>query len=205
MSDINFELRIVPAGTGSAVWDDPKPGHMVDLFMPPTRQHGPMVGILHLGRARPTPGVLQDVVVKIGEDVRAGRYGEFSFVVMSEDGATRNVISNIASSQDLAIFITSTVRNLESAEPAGALTAKDRETLDFVLQAGGTVTANELAGQLAVEQTTAGNRLVALHKKGFLQRITRPHPNGDQFIDPRSVRLAGALTTVPIEDEARKA
>jgi predicted transcriptional regulator len=82
--------------------------------------------------------------------------------------------------------------DLESAEPAGALTAKDRETLNFVLRAGGTVTASELAEQLSVEQTTAGNRLVALHKKGFLQRISRPHPSGDQFIDPRSVRLTGA-------------
>lgn len=192
MSDIKFEVRIVPAGTGSAVWDDPKPSHVVDNFMPATRQHGPMLGVLSLGFARPTPGVLQDVVVRIAEDVRAGRYGEFSFVVTSQDGATRNIISHIASSQELAIFITPTLGELESADPAGALTTKDRETLNFVLQAGGTLTASEFAEQLSVEQTTAGNRLVALHKKGFLQRIARPHPSGDQFIDPRSVRLNGA-------------
>jgi hypothetical protein len=192
LSDIKFEIRIIPAGTGSAVWDDPRPSHVVDNFMPATRQHGPMLGVLFLGSARPTPGVLQDVVVRIGEDVRAGRYGEFSFVVTSQDGATRNIISHIASSQDLAIFITPTLGELESADPAGALTTKDRETLNFVLKAGGTVTASEFAEQLSVEQTTAGNRLVALHKKGFLQRIARPHPSGDQFIDPRSVRLNGA-------------
>jgi len=190
LKTVNFQFRVVPAGTGSAVWDDPHPDHVIERFMPRTRQHGPMIGVLHLGAARPTPGVLQNVVVHIGEDVRAGRYGDFSFVVTSEDGATRNVISDIAASQDLAIFITSTPANLGNAELAGALTTKERETMSLVLQAGGTVTAGEFAEQLDVEQTTAGNRLVALHKKGFLQRVSRPHPSGDQFIDPRSVRLS---------------
>ena len=51
------------------------------------------------------------------------------------------------------------------------------------------VTAAEFAQQLGVEQTTAGNRLIALNKKGYLQRVERGHPIGDQFVDPRSVRL----------------
>ena len=79
--------------------------------------------------------------------------------------------------------------HLGQAEPVGTLTAKDRETLGLVLSGGGTVTATELAGQLGIEQTTAGNRLIALHKKGYLQRVERPHPFGDQFVDPRSVRF----------------
>lgn len=186
---VNFEVRVVPAGTGSAVWDDARPGHVVERFMPQTRHHGPMIGILHLGEARPTPAVLQNIVVRIGEDVRAGRYGDFSFVITSQDDATRNVISAMATSQDLAIFVTSTPANLANAEPVGVLTAAERETMRLVLQVGGTVTASEFAEQLGVEQTTAGNRLVALHRKGFLQRVSRPHPSGDQFIDPRSVRL----------------
>ena len=74
-------------------------------------------------------------------------------------------------------------------EAVGDLTAMDRETLSLVLRAGGTVTAAEFAEQLGAEQTTAGNRLVTLHKKGYLQRVERPHPFGDQFVDPRSVRF----------------
>jgi len=59
----------------------------------------------------------------------------------------------------------------------------------LVLQAGGTVTAAQLADRLGVENTTAGNRLIGLQKKGYLQRIERPHPIGDQFLDARSVRF----------------
>jgi hypothetical protein len=189
LNEIHFDVKFVPAGTGSVVWDHPNADQMIQRFMPPDRQHGPMIGILHLGAVRPTPGVLRDVIITIGEDVRAGRYGDFSFVVSSEDGPTRGVVSDIASAQDLAIFVSSSSTQLEKAEAVGTLTAKDRETLTFVLRAGGTVTATELAGRLGVEQTTAGNRLIALNKKGYLQRVERPHPFGDQFIDPRSVRF----------------
>jgi hypothetical protein len=189
LSAIRFEIRFVPAGTGSAVWDQPSAHHVVDRFMPQGRQHGPMIGILHLGALRPTPGVLRDVIVNIGENVRAGRYGDFSFVISSEDEPTRGVVSDIASAQDLPIFISSSSTQLENAEAVGALTAKDQETLILVLRAGGTVTAAEFAVQLGVEQTTAGNRLIGLSKKGYLQRVERPHPSGDYFIDPRSVRF----------------
>jgi predicted transcriptional regulator len=87
------------------------------------------------------------------------------------------------------MFVSSSSVTLEEAEPVGALTAKDRETLNLVLKAGGTVTAMEFATRMGVEQTTAGNRLVSLHKKGYLQRLVRPHPLGDLFIDARSIRF----------------
>jgi hypothetical protein len=187
---IRFDVKVIPAGTGSAVWDDPHAENIIQRFMPPDRKHGPMIGILHLGALRPTPGVLRDVVVCIGEDNRAGRYGNFTFVVSAEDADTRSIVGDIAAAQDLAIFVSSSSTDLQHAEPVGALTAKDRETLSFVFDVGGTVTATDFATQLGIEQTTAGNRLTALHRKGFLQRIDRPHPFGDQFVDPRSVRFA---------------
>lgn len=190
MNQIRFELKFVPAGTGSAVWDDPHAEQVIRRFMPRDRRHGPMVGIVHLGAVRPTPNVLRDVVITIGEDANAGRYGEFTFVVSSEDEATRNVIRDVATAQDVAMFVSSLPFVLEDAEPVGALTAKDRETMDLVLTAGGTVTAAEFARQVGIEQTTAGNRLVSLHKKGYLQRVERPHPIGDLFMDPRSIRFA---------------
>src|SRR5262249_40185066 len=107
--------------------------------MPQERNHGPMIGILYLGALRPTPSVLKDVIVTIGEDVRAGRYGNFPFVVSSEDAATRSVVADIASAQDLAIFVSSSPTHLQEAKPAGDLTAKERETLSLVFRAGGTV------------------------------------------------------------------
>lgn len=190
---IQFEVRLVPAGTGSAVWDDPHANSVVQRFMPRERKHGPMIGILHMGDVHPAPNVLRNVIVTIGEDVRDGHYGNFSFVVSSEDVSTRTVISDIASAQNLPIFVSSSSTHLEQAEPVGDLTAKERETLSLVLRAGGTVTAAELAQQVGIEQTTAGNRLISLHKKGYLQRIERPHPIGDQFVDPRSIRFTSVV------------
>lgn len=189
MNQIEFELKFVPAGTGTEVWDDPHAGSIIQRFMPQDRRHGPMIGILSLGEVRPTPVVLRDVIITVGEDIRAGRYGNFTFVVASEDEATRGIISDVATAQGVPVFVTTSPTNLEFAEPVGDLTTKDRETLSVVLQAGGTVTAAQLADQLQIEQTTAGNRLIALNKKGYLQRLERPHPIGDQFADIRSVRI----------------
>ncbi len=186
---IHFDVKFIPAGTGSAVWDDPHAAQVVNRFMPQNRRHGPMLGILHLGAVHPTPRVLRDVVVTIGEDIKAGRYGDFSFFICSEDEDTRSVIGDIAASQNVAMFVSGSSNDFRHAEPVGGLTGKDRETLNFILEAGGTVTGMDLAVQLGIEKTASGNRLASLHKKGYLQRVERSHPVGDLFIDPRSVHF----------------
>ena len=144
-----------------------------------------------MGAARPTPGVLRNLVVTVGEDVKAGRYGNFNFslFICSEDEDTRSVIGDVAASRNVALFVCSSSADLKDAEPVGVLTAKDRETLGLVSQAGGTVTALGLAEQVNIEKTAAGNRLVSLQKKGYLQRVEQPHPAGDLFVDPRPVHL----------------
>ena len=190
MSDaIPFDVKFVPAATGSSVWDNPYVDHVIHRFMPHDRKHGPMLGVLHMGAARPTPVVLRNLVVTVGEDVRAGRYGNFSLFICSEDEDTRSVIGDVAASRNVAMFVCSSYSDLEQAEPVGVLTAKDHETLRLVSEAGGTVSAFGFAKQVNIEKTAAGNRLVSLHKKGYLQRVERPHPAGDLFVDPRSVRL----------------
>ena len=187
---IPFDVKFVPVGTGPAVWDDPYVDQLIHRFMPHDRKHGPMLGVLHMGLARPTPGVLRNLVVTVGEDVKAGRYGScFSLFICSEDEDTRSVIGDVAAASNVALFVSSSSAHLEDAEPVGVLTAKDRETLGLVMQAGGTVTALSLAEQVNIEKTAAGNRLVSLQKKGYLQRVEQPHPAGDLFVDPRSVHL----------------
>ena len=186
---IPFDVKFVPVGTGPAVWDDPYVDQLIHRFMPHDRKHGPMLGVLHMGAVRPTPGVLRDLVVTVGEDVKAGRYGNFSLFICSEDEDTRSVIGDVAASRNVALFVCSSSTDLKDAEPVGVLTAKDRETLHLVSQAGGTVTALSLAEQVNIEKTAAGNRLVTLQKKGYLQRVEQPHPAGDLFVDPRSVHL----------------
>ena len=186
---IPFDVKFVPAATGAAVWDDPYVDQVIHRFMPRDRKHGPMLGVVQMGAARPTPGVLCNLVVTVGEDVKAGRYGNFSLFICSEDEDTRNVIGDIAAARNVAMFVCSSSSDLEHAEPVGVLTAKDQETLRLVSEAGGTVTALGLAKQVDIEKTAAGNRLVSLQKKGYLQRVEQPHPAGDLFVDPRSVHL----------------
>ena len=129
------------------------------------------------------------MVVTLGEDVRAGRYGDFSLFICSEDEDTRNVIGDIASARNIAMFVCAASSELADAEPVGVLTANDAETLELVAETGGTVTALSLADHIGIEKTAAGNRLVSLQKKGYLQRVVRPHPEGDLFVDPRSVHF----------------
>lgn len=186
---VRFDVRVVPAGTGPGIWDDPYANQLVEKFMPPQRRHGPMLGVLQLGAVHPTPVVLRNLVLTVGEDVKAGRYGDFSLFVCSEDEDTRNVITDIATAQNIAMFVGPSSSTLADAEPAGVLTANDAETLELVAATGGTVTALSFATHIGIEKTAAGNRLVSLQKKGYLQRVERPHPEGDLFVDPRSVSL----------------
>ena len=200
MSDaVDFDMRFVPAGTGPAVWDDPYADQFVHRFMPLGRQHPPMLGVIYMDAIRPTPAVLRNAVVSVAEDIKAGRYGSCSLFVCSQDEDTRSVIGDIAASQDVAVFLCSTYENLEYAEPVGALTIKDHETLDLVFEAGGTVNARSFAERVGIEKTAAGNRLVSLQKKGFVQRVERPHPAGDLFVDPRSF-VHGPSEALPAPD-----
>ena len=196
---VHFDVRFVPAGTGPAVWDDPYADQVVHRFMPPERKHPPMLGVIHMDAVRPTPGVLRNVVVTLAEDVKAGRYGNCSLFICSRDEDTRSVIGDIAESQNIAVFLCSTYADLKYAEPVGGLTAKDHETLCLVSDAGGTVNAMGLAERVGIEKTAAGNRLVSLQKKGFVQRVERPHPAGDLFVDPRSL-VAGQAAESPEPD-----
>lgn len=188
---IPFDVRFIPAATGSAIWDDdPYIDELIRNILPRNRELGPMLGILLMGAARPTPSVLRNLVLTIGEDVKAGRYGNCSLFVCSEDKDTRSVIGDVAVARDVPLFVCSSSSDIEDAEPVGVLTPSDRETLNLVAQAGGTVTALSLAEQVDIAKTAAGNRLASLHKKGYLQRVEQPHPTGDFFVDPRSVHLS---------------
>ena len=184
---ICFEIKTYPAGTGSAVWDNPFTDELVHRFVPRDRRQGPMVGVLSLGELRPSTRVLHDTVVTVGEDVKAGRYGDFTLFVSSEDEDTRNIIEDVVLSRNFALFMCSSISDFENALPVGALTKMDNETLDCVNEMGGTATIVDFADSAGIEKTAAGNRLCSLHRKGFLQRIAQPRPAGDVFVDPRTV------------------
>lgn len=188
---VQFGIRFVPvvAMDTSYVWDDADASDWIHQFMPHDRTSDPTLGILDIGKLRPTPHVLNDVVVVVGEDIKAGRYGALTFFICSEDEHTREIIRDVASSRNIALFLSSSSRDLGNAEPGGALSLTDSETLGVVKAMGGTVTAVEFASGVGIKENAAGNRLASLHRKGYLQRKARPHPTGDLFIDSRTVQL----------------
>ena len=57
----------------------------------------------------------------VGEDVKAGRYGNFSLFICSEDEDTRSVIGDVAASRNVALFVSSSSADLKDAEPVGVL------------------------------------------------------------------------------------
>ena len=124
-----------------------------------------MIGIIDFKAARPTPSVLRQVVVNLAEDLGAGRYGDCSLIYCSQDEDTRSVIEDIAESQNVVLFLCSSPKDLRHAEPVGDITITDLDTLNLVLQAGGTVSASRLAAEVGIERNAAGNRLVSLQKR----------------------------------------
>ena len=184
---VRIDVRIASRGTGSKVWDDPHAEQFIRSYIPQDRQQGPMVGILDFGESCPTPIVLHRAVLDVAEDVKVGRYGSFTYFVVSEDEDTRSLIGELAAQRNVAVFVGASCSDLSDAEPTGLLTPMDYKTMDLVSEAGGTVTAVDFADRVGIEKTAAGNRLSSLHKKGYLQRIARPHPSGDVFVDPRSI------------------
>jgi hypothetical protein len=157
-------------------------------YFPSVRHKVPSLGILDLGNIRPTPPVLRDLIVGVGEDVRDGRYGNFTVIVAAANDATRDMVTWIAEANDLPLFVSRSPVELETAEPVGSITRNEQDTLRVLLLSGGTLSAADLAARLEIEETAAGNRLVNLHKKGYVQRIAQAHPKGDLFADARSVR-----------------
>ncbi len=193
MPDLLFSTRVISVATGGMLRDSKPLTSLRDSGMPPVPPDRPGVTVIDLGTATLTPGVLQDLVVPLGQQMRAGAYGQMNVVFSSADPVTQNFVGMIAAANDLALYVTFSPENLLGARPVGNLTPTEYQTLVVLAAMGGTTTAAGLAQHLEIDQTTAGNRLVGLSRKGFIQRLPRPRPGGDLFIDPRSVPLHSSL------------
>jgi hypothetical protein len=193
MPQFVFETRVISVATGGMLHDSGPVVSLRDSGLPPVRPEHPGITIIDLGAATLTPGVLQDLVLPAGQKMRAGVYGQMNVVFSSSDPVTQNFVGMIAAAHDLALYVTFSPENVLSARPVGNLTPTEYQTLNVLAAMGGTTTAAGLAQRLEIDQTTAGNRLVGLARKGFIQRLPRPRPGGDLFIDPRSIPLHSSL------------
>jgi hypothetical protein len=200
MSPLAYEWNVVtvgtgPAGIGQAVWVDSEAAAIRrDSQFPQEPSGAARIDVLDFHDIVPAPGPLLEFLVPLAEGVVTGRYGENHVVFVStRDDATREFVQYLSTARNLPIYVASSIERLSEATPAGELTATERETLDVLARAGGTLTATQFATSTGTAVTTGGNRLVNLARRGYILRVPQSGRAGDLFIDPRSLRPYSAL------------
>jgi hypothetical protein len=167
-------------------------------WLPPTAPPTQTLRVLDLNGVWPSPDVLRELLVPAGQEIRSGSHGLVALAVGAGNLSLRRMIEAVATQERLPLYVSWSAEPQEvaEAEPAGDLTATERETLDTVVSMGGRVASSDLARRLKLNPTAAGNRLVNLVTKGYLRRQSRPGRDGDVFIDPRFASPEQSLEAV---------
>lgn len=161
-----------------------------DDLVKPSGVTEPTVLVINLEGRFPSATVLVELIMPLAQSAKAGTQGPLAVVVCTREEAVRTVVRALAQSHDLPIFLASSPRELGEAEPAGSLTATERETLEVLHRLGGRSTISTFADKTGLEANAATNRLVNVLNKGFVQRVERPRRQGHLYLDPRAARPA---------------
>lgn len=164
----------------------------------------PTIVALDLEGMIPSVAELVELVVPLAQGARAGSLGPLSLVVCTSNPPTRDVLRALAETYDLALFVAPSASRLTEAEPFGALTPTERETLEVMHRLGGNVTVAKFAEATGLGPSAATNRMVAVQQKGFVQKLERPRAAGSVFLDPRGGIPANAAQgelTAPVRRE----
>jgi len=150
-----------------------------------------MLYLLDLNAVQPTLGVLEAALRELAKDVRAGRYGQSAIVVSSQDPAIQRYVALVAAAENLPIYVSgsTTTFSLMQARPAINLSRTDSETLDVVMDMGGSVSASQVADRLHLRPTAAINRLNSLVGKGLLHKQPQSGRKGDLYVDYRAAAI----------------
>jgi hypothetical protein len=134
--------------------------------------------------------VLVELILPLAQAAKSGTSGPLALVVCTQDDAVRTLVGALAQTHGLPIFLAHSPNELYDAEPAGPLTATERETLEVLHRLGGRATVSAFAVATNLAPSAATNRLVNVVNKGFVQRVERPRRQGQLFVDPRAARPA---------------
>jgi hypothetical protein len=199
--------------TRGAWFDRHSAGEFRRTWFPPTAVASPTFFVLDFGEVWPSPDVLEEVVIRLGQEIKAGAHGLATLAVSTPNSSLRRALMAVAAQEDLPLYLalSPSPAEIAAAEPAGDLTATDRQTLDAVVSMGGRISAADLARRLDLNHTAAGNRLASLAVKGYLSRQSRPGREGDLYVDPRFLTpqqaidavLAAARDAVPSDEFER--
>jgi hypothetical protein len=187
---VSYPTKIVSfIGTGGMVLSDPAlAGGLRDHELPPTAFSFPWTAVLDLRDTILTPSALRELIVPIGQRLRGGVYGELRLVVATEDDAVAEFVGLLAREHELPLFVarSSAAEDVALARPVGDLTAAERDTLQQLHGLGGVASVAWFAQVAGMEPSAATNRLVNLHRKGYVHRLPRNRRQGDLFFDPRA-------------------
>jgi hypothetical protein len=156
----------------------------------PSGVEEPTALVLNLEGRFPTTAVLIELVLPLAQAAKSGVHGPLALVVCTRDEAVRVVLRALAQAHAVPIFLAASPGELHDAEPAGPLTATERETLEVLHRLGGRASVSTFAEATSLEPNAATNRLVNVVNKGFTQRVERPGRQGQLFVDPRAARPA---------------
>jgi hypothetical protein len=191
-----LEVRapFTPGGTAGPLIDRRVMEEFRSWVLQPSGVTEPTVLAVNLEGRFPSPAVLMELVVPLGQVARARTLGPLAVVLCTTDESTRVVLRAVAQTQDLALYVAPSIERLSEAEPLGPLTPADQETLDVLRRLGGRVTVSNFAQATELEPSAATNRLVNVLNKGLVLRVERSRREGVLYLDP------GAAT--PAEDPA---
>jgi hypothetical protein len=182
--------NVVYIGTGGIVFDRTRAAEIARERFPTEPASEPTVTIVDLSGSLPTPAVIKELILPLGQQIRGGQLGDMRLVISTPDDAAADFIGYLAHDYNLAMYIAPSAERLSEARPVGDLTLTDLKTLERVLMGGTSgVTAADFARQASLEANAANNRLANLAKEGYLFRIGRPRSEGDLYVDPRSAAV----------------
>src|SRR3954467_7134433 len=161
MSVLDKRIEYRPSRPGTAVYPD---RHQVAQYrereFPPTATDWERIFCINLEGGFFSPGALMELVVPLGQAMRAGTYGSAALVVVSTDDGTIEFLEALAQKHELPIFLSaSPTAPLSEARPIGALTTAEMETYGLIRGAGGEVTSSRVADIAGIEVNAAVNRL----------------------------------------------
>lgn len=189
LKDLPRRVYSTPTGDLS---DPEQAMHLMSQFVAETGPPEAHVAVLELRGKLFSPASLRDLIVRLGQRVRGGVYGDLKLVLVADDPATREIVGLLAREHSLPVYLASSFdpESVEEADPVGSLTAAELETLEQLRALGGVASVVRMAELLELEPNAATNRLVNVERKGYLHRIKRGRRQGDLFVDPRTQRAA---------------
>lgn len=158
---------------------------------------GPLVLFLNLEDYALEPGELNQLILQVGGDLRAHRFGSLLLVVTTSDPATQEVVRALATTHNVPIYLAPSRKDLDQAVPALDLTSAQRAVLDAVGQLG-RATASVVAGSVGSQSAAVGNVLAHLFSTGLLLRAEGAGRIGHTYVHPRLVDASSSaepLTT----------